>query len=90
MNVQLPVFIIHGNHDDPAGVENLSAIDVLSSCSLVNYFGKTTLTGTGTGRIQISPVLLRKGETKVALYGLGEQSNNLVPRMSSPTSTPLV
>lgn len=36
----LPVFTIHGNHDDPAGAENLSAVDILSSCNLVNYFGK--------------------------------------------------
>ncbi|KAJ1639356.1 Metallo-dependent phosphatase-like protein [Pavlovales sp. CCMP2436] len=35
-NVELPVFSIHGNHDDPAG-----------------------------------PILLEKGSTKVALYGLG-------------------
>ncbi len=30
----------HGNHDDPSGVDNLSAVDILSSCGLVNYFGK--------------------------------------------------
>jgi double-strand break repair protein MRE11 len=35
------VFTIHGNHDDPAGVDNLSAVDFLSSAGLVNYFGKT-------------------------------------------------
>lgn len=40
MNVGLPVFTIHGNHDDPGGADNLSAVDVLSTCSLVNYFGK--------------------------------------------------
>jgi double-strand break repair protein MRE11 len=34
------VFTIHGNHDDPAGQDNLSAVDLLSSCGLVNYFGK--------------------------------------------------
>ena len=36
----LPVFTIHGNHDDPAGGDNLSAVDLVSSCGLVNYFGK--------------------------------------------------
>lgn len=41
VNVGLPVFTIHGNHDDPAGVDNLSAVDILSSCNLVNYFGKS-------------------------------------------------
>ena len=60
-----------GNHDDPAGAENLSAIDLLSTCGLVNYFGKHVLTGSGTGKIKIKPVLMRKGNTKLALYGLG-------------------
>jgi DNA repair exonuclease SbcCD nuclease subunit len=40
LNIGLPVFTIHGNHDDPAGQDNLSAVDLLSSCGLVNYFGK--------------------------------------------------
>lgn len=40
VNVGLPVFTIHGNHDDPSGDQNLSAVDVLSSCNLVNYFGR--------------------------------------------------
>lgn len=39
-NVALPVLTIHGNHDDPAGAENLSAVDILSTCRLLNYFGK--------------------------------------------------
>jgi double-strand break repair protein MRE11 len=34
------VLTIHGNHDDPAGAENLSAVDILSTCRLLNYFGK--------------------------------------------------
>lgn len=37
------MFTIHGNHDDPTGSDNLSAVDLLSTCSLVNYFGKTVL-----------------------------------------------
>ncbi|KAF6235446.1 MRE11 eukaryotic DNA repair protein [Scenedesmus sp. NREL 46B-D3] len=40
LNIGLPVFTIHGNHDDPAGQDNLSAVDLLSSCSLVNYLAK--------------------------------------------------
>ncbi|EKX47232.1 Mre11/sbcD nuclease, partial [Guillardia theta CCMP2712] len=40
MNVSLPVFIIHGNHDDPAGKGSYSALDVLWNAGLVNYFGK--------------------------------------------------
>ena len=40
-NIQLPVFSIHGNHDDPAGDGGLAALDVLSTANLINYFGKS-------------------------------------------------
>jgi DNA repair exonuclease SbcCD nuclease subunit len=40
MLTQLSLSFFAGNHDDPAGGENLSAIDVLAACNLVNYFGK--------------------------------------------------
>ncbi|GFR39960.1 hypothetical protein Agub_g38, partial [Astrephomene gubernaculifera] len=71
LNVGLPVFTIHGNHDDPAGQDSLSAVDILSQTGLVNYFGKHPLTGTGAARITLSPVLLEKGSTRICLYGLG-------------------
>ena len=35
MNIELPIFIIHGNHDYPATEENISALDILRSCNLV-------------------------------------------------------
>ena len=60
-----------GNHDDPAGGENLSALDLLATCNLVNYFGKHTLSGGGVGKIKLKPVLMQKGRTRLALYGLG-------------------
>jgi len=47
LNVGLPIFTIHGNHDDPGGSENLSAVDILSSFGLVNYFGKMVRQGRG-------------------------------------------
>ncbi len=37
--IELPIFIIHGNHDDPSGFENFSSIDIFSNKE-VNYFGK--------------------------------------------------
>lgn len=40
LNVGLPIFTIHGNHDDPTGADSLSAVDILSTAGLVNYFGK--------------------------------------------------
>ena len=65
LNIALPIFIIHGNHDDPVG--GSSSIDVLSSAGLVNYFGHVA----SLDDIIVRPILLQKGDTFVALYGMG-------------------
>ncbi|XP_023160670.2 double-strand break repair protein MRE11 [Drosophila hydei] len=66
LNISIPVFSIHGNHDDPSGFGRLSSLDLLSTTGLINYFGRwTDLT-----KVEISPILIRKGETKLSLYGL--------------------
>ncbi|KAG6835512.1 meiotic recombination, partial [Arthromyces matolae] len=77
-NVGIPVFSIHGNHDDPqgAGAEGaLCALDVLSVSGLVNYMGKFDLpisdANASTTGIAVRPVLLRKGTTYLGLYGIG-------------------
>ncbi|KAI0640408.1 DNA repair exonuclease [Trametes meyenii] len=78
LNVAIPVFSIHGNHDDPqgAGPEGaLCALDMLSVSGLINYMGKIDLPlddaeAQNTG-IAIRPVLLRKGNTRLGLYGVG-------------------
>lgn len=97
-------------------------MDILSSCGLVNYFGKhvgdlhtacsvcvceyvcvsvfvlTTpsypprlpppssaraqlLSGSNAGRITLSPVLLEKGSTRLALYGLGNVRDERLGRL---------
>lgn len=66
-NIAIPVFSIHGNHDDPSGEQNLAALDLLSITGLVNYFGKSST----ADDISVQPLLMRKGDTKLALYGLG-------------------
>ncbi|KAF9242284.1 Mre11 DNA-binding presumed domain-containing protein [Melanogaster broomeanus] len=78
LNVGIPVFSIHGNHDDPQGAGPqgaLCALDVLSVSGLLNYMGKFDLPlssadAQNTG-IAIKPVLLRKGSTLLGLYGVG-------------------
>ena len=70
LSVQLPIFMIHGNHDDPTReghTEALSAIDILAEAGLVNYFGRADK----ADDIRIRPVLIEKGSVKLALYGLG-------------------
>lgn len=72
------MFSIHGNHDDPqgAGPEGaLCALDLISVTGLLNYMGKIDLPSSdaeaqNTG-IAIKPVLLRKGTTRLGLYGVG-------------------
>jgi double-strand break repair protein MRE11 len=67
LKVTLPIFSIHGNHDDPSGDGNLGVMDLLSVAGLVNYFGKTK----EVDDIVVQPILLRKGASRLALYGLG-------------------
>ncbi|PIK46425.1 putative double-strand break repair protein MRE11A [Apostichopus japonicus] len=67
LTYQTPVFSVHGNHDNPSGLGNLCALDVLSEAGLINHFGKAL----SHESVEMCPVLIRKGQTKVALYGLG-------------------
>jgi double-strand break repair protein MRE11 len=68
INVAIPVFSIHGNHDDPTGEgpTPYSALDLLHMSGLLNYYGKMS----EADKIEIKPVLLQKGRTKLALYGM--------------------
>lgn len=66
INVAIPVFSIHGNHDDPSGEGHLAALDILQMSGLINYYGRTP----ESDNIAIKPVLLQKGNTKLALYGM--------------------
>ncbi|SPR01546.1 unnamed protein product (mitochondrion) [Plasmodiophora brassicae] len=67
INVSLPIFAIHGNHDDPSGYGGHAALDILDSASLLNYFGRVD----DISEFCVRPILLRKGSTRLALYGLG-------------------
>jgi len=78
--VDLPIFSIHGNHDDPTrdgGTDMLAALDLLAVNHLVNYFGRHD----EVDKVQVSPVLIKKGGTKVALYGMGSMRDERLNRM---------
>lgn len=68
MNITLPIIIIHGNHDDPSGSNPTSAIDILHAANLVNYIGKVDYE---SKEIVVEPVVVHKGNIKVAVYGIG-------------------
>lgn len=66
INVAIPVFSIHGNHDDPSGDGHFCSLDLLQVSGLLNYFGRMP----ESDNITVKPVLLQKGQTKLALYGM--------------------
>jgi double-strand break repair protein MRE11 len=67
----LPIFSIHGNHDDPIGLEMISTLDQVESNHYVNYFGKVK----NIENIEVQPILFEKGNTRIALYGLGHMKD---------------
>jgi len=70
INVGLPIFAINGNHDDSGGGGHgppISPLDILGVAGLVNHFGRVH----NNTQIDVTPVLLQKGDVKVALYGFG-------------------
>ena len=80
LSIDLPIFSIHGNHDDPTrdgGTEMLAALDLLSVTNLVNYFGRQD----EVDKVEISPVLVKKGDTRVAIYGMGSMRDERLNRM---------
>ncbi|CAG8585163.1 4685_t:CDS:10, partial [Acaulospora colombiana] len=76
-NISMPVFSIHGNHDDPSGDGNLCALDLLSVSGLINYFGKVK----EVDNVIIDPILIKKGGIKLALYGFGNIRDERLHRM---------
>ena len=67
LGIRLPIFSIHGNHDDPIGLEMTSTLDHISTNNYINYFGKVT----NIENIVVHPILFEKGKTKVAIFGIG-------------------
>lgn len=66
INVAIPVFSIHGNHDDPSGDGHFAALDILEMSGLINYFGRVPQ----SDDIKVRPLCFQKGTTKLALFGL--------------------
>ncbi|XP_043247930.1 double-strand break repair protein MRE11 [Colletes gigas] len=76
LNISMPIFSIHGNHDDPS-FGAVGSMDLLSVSGLINYFGKwTDLT-----KITIPPLVIKKGKTCIALYGLSYINDQRLSRL---------
>lgn len=82
LNISIPVYSIHGNHDDPSGFGRMSALDILSASGLVNYFGKwTDLTN-----VVLKPILMSKGSSRIALYGISNIRDERLHRLFASRS----
>lgn len=59
------------------GPNKLSALDLLADIGLVNYFGKwTDLT-----HVTVQPLVISKGDTKLALFGLSHIRDERLSRL---------
>lgn len=68
------------------GYGRVATLDILSASGLINYFGKwTDLT-----QIQISPILLQKGTSRLALYGLSYIKDERLSRLFRDRKASLV
>ncbi|XP_043469507.1 double-strand break repair protein MRE11 [Leptopilina heterotoma] len=76
LNISIPVFSIHGNHDDPSSGAT-GSLDLLSETGLVNYFGKWT----NLEKVEIPPLILKKGNTYISLYGLSYINDKRLARL---------
>jgi double-strand break repair protein MRE11 len=77
LNIALPIFSIHGNHDDPSGLGGFCSLDNLHTAGLINYFGRHD----NLKEIEVSPLLFKKGEAKLALYGLSSVKDERMHRL---------
>eukprot|EP00088_Acartia_fossae_P037779 TRINITY_DN3901_c0_g1_i1.p1 TRINITY_DN3901_c0_g1~~TRINITY_DN3901_c0_g1_i1.p1 ORF type:complete len:723 (-),score=196.87 TRINITY_DN3901_c0_g1_i1:413-2581(-) len=77
VNISLPIFSIHGNHDDPSGLGGHSCMDILHESKLVNYFGKID----NLKEIKLSPILIQKNGVKLAIYGLSSVKDERLHRL---------
>ena len=77
MNIGLPIFSIHGNHDDPTGLGGHSIMDKLHSIGLINYFGRID----NLQEVTVSPLLIKKGEARLALYGMSSVKDERLHRL---------
>lgn len=60
------------------GYNSKCSLDMLSSAGMINYFGKYTNL---ENDIPMVPLLISKGDTKVAIYGLGALKDKMAARM---------
>ena len=57
----------------------LAALDIMAVTNLLNYFGRQD----EVDKVQVSPILMKKGTSKLCLYGMGNMREERLNRMWS-------
>lgn len=74
-------FIYSPYHSDhlfiPSGLGFMCALEMLSSAGLINYFGRVS----DISEVAMAPILMQKGNTKLALYGLSSVKDERLHRL---------
>ncbi|XP_043286064.1 double-strand break repair protein MRE11 [Venturia canescens] len=76
LNVAMPIFSIHGNHDNPS-FESTGTMDILGASGFINYFGKWA----DLNDVTIPPLVFNKGKTFVSVYGLSFMNDQRLSRL---------
>ncbi|XP_063988207.1 double-strand break repair protein MRE11 [Diachasmimorpha longicaudata] len=76
LNISVPVFSIHGNHDNPS-FESTGTLDILMASGFINYFGKWN----NLKEINVTPMIFQKGASLLAIYGLGNLTEQRLSRL---------
>lgn len=59
------------------GFEYTSTLDILAASGVINYFGKVS----DLTQITISPMILKKGDSYIAIYGLSYIGDQRLSRL---------
>ncbi|OMJ77611.1 hypothetical protein SteCoe_22784 [Stentor coeruleus] len=77
IKISLPVFIVHGNHDDPSAETGVSALNIMQSANYLNYISGIYESDV----LKLNPIVLKKQDTKIAIYGIGNMKEDKLNQM---------
>ncbi|KAF9760895.1 Double-strand break repair protein MRE11 [Nosema granulosis] len=69
VSISIPMLAIHGNHDDPSGLNRISTLNILHSAGLISYIGKYN-----SEKIIVEPIIIQN----ISLYAIGHIKDRIL------------